>query len=49
MTGLCILKDGAGGVQVGELNKWLSKICLKYDKITLNWWFSTKFCDDALK
>ena len=28
---------------------WLSKICLKYDKIALHWWFFMKFCDDTLK
>ena len=27
----------------------MSKNYLQYDKITLNLWFSTKFCDDALK
>ena len=31
------------------LNKRLSKFCSKYDKITLNWWFSTYFCVSALK
>ena len=39
---LHILQDSASNVQVVILNKYLSKICLKYDRITLDWWFSTK-------
>ena len=35
-------------VQVGDIEQ-MTWICLKYNKITLNWWFSTKFSDDALK
>ena len=46
---LDIVEDDASGVQVHDTDKWLSKICWKYDRITLHWWFSTKYCDDALK
>ena len=31
------------------MNKWLYRFYLKYNVITFNVWFSTKFCDDALK
>jgi hypothetical protein len=33
---LHILEDGASSVQVGILNTQLSKICSKYDKITID-------------
>ena len=36
-------------MQVGDIKQVMLKICLKYDKATSNYWFSTKFCDDALK
>ena len=44
-----ILEDGASSVQIGILNMWLSIICLKYDKITLNWFFLPNICSGALK
>ena len=58
---LHILDGGASGVQVGVTKQvivlnWNLKLvlncfktCLNYNKITLNWWFSTKCCDNSLK
>ena len=46
---LHILEVSASGVEVGDIEQVIVQTLLKYDKITLNWWGSTKFCDDALK
>ena len=42
------LKDNASSVQVNILNMWLSIFIFKHDKITLNWFSSTKLCNGAL-
>ena len=47
---LNILEDVASGVQRGDIEPVIVYVKLVYNmkKVTLTWWFSTKFCDDAL-
>ena len=48
---LHIWENGASGWKIGDIEQviFFNRIVKKIDRFTLSWWFSTKFCDDALK